>query len=452
MGMLLEFQLGIVVHLLGLPVFGFTLWLGLYLLARDLRKAGLRFAGLGLVSYAVGLAYTALSIGAPQPYHYLPVVLPSAFWMLAAAHLDPDSPQTTSRVDAAAAFAMIALSLLLGAVLPDSAARTVLSLLSFLFLARALMRLSRSLPRSLRTLQITAILFFSLGVGLLLFPLLGIPDWVIVLAISVDLVVLGYTVAVQDAYNEGTLILPDALRSLAGAGLAAFVLALQVALVMLFTGQSSPPFLLLLYVVVATAIALQTASLPLQAVIDRLIFSNRPRVQQERTLLRAVSEAVPQVDEAVNLMTMDDAEFARLTRRALSHYSDLGKLAANPLTRLPMIDHRLQGRSDHQLERANELKTLLREGIDCLKPAAGDAFQSGDEWRYYNALYYPYVVGLKPYSRRTLHDDELPPAQQDALEWFQTYVPERTLYNWQTAAAKLVAQHLREQARVHQAG
>jgi hypothetical protein len=104
------------------------------------------------------------------------------------------------------------------------------------------------------------------------------------------------------------------------------------------------------------------------------------------------------------------------------------------------------------LERANELKTLLREGIDCLKPAAGDAFQSGDEWRYYNALYYPYVVGLKPYSRRTLHDDDLPPAQQDALEWFQTYVPERTLYNWQTAAAKLVAQHLREQARVHQAG
>ena len=28
--------------------------------------------------------------------------------------------------------------------------------------------------------------------------------------------------------------------------------------------------------------------------------------------------------------------------------------------------------------------------------------------------------------------------------WFQANVPERTLYNWQNAAAKLVAQDLRE--------
>jgi hypothetical protein len=34
---------------------------------------------------------------------------------------------------------------------------------------------------------------------------------------------------------------------------------------------------------------------------------------------------------------------------------------------------------------------------------------------------------------------------RDVLEWFRTNVPERTLHNWQNAAAKLVAQDLREQ-------
>jgi hypothetical protein len=96
------------------------------------------------------------------------------------------------------------------------------------------------------------------------------------------------------------------------------------------------------------------------------------------------------------------------------------------------------------LERAAVLKTLLAESIARLKPLTGEDFGASDEWRYYNALYFPYVAGLKPYSRRTLHDDGLAPAEQAALDWFQAQVPERTLHNWQNAAARLVAQDLRE--------
>ncbi len=33
---------------------------------------------------------------------------------------------------------------------------------------------------------------------------------------------------------------------------------------------------------------------------------------------------------------------------------------------------------------------------------------------------------------------------QEVLAWFRQQVPERTLHNWQTAAARLVAQDLRE--------
>jgi hypothetical protein len=53
------------------------------------------------------------------------------------------------------------------------------------------------------------------------------------------------------------------------------------------------------------------------------------------------------------------------------------------------------------------------------------------------------VIGLKPYSRHDGHH-LLEGETQAALDWFRTYVPERTLHNWQNAAAKLIAQDLRE--------
>jgi hypothetical protein len=190
---------------------------------------------------------------------------------------------------------------------------------------------------------------------------------------------------------------------------------------------------------------MQTLSDPLQAALDRIAFAGFPQLRQTRADLRAAANALPRVNQALDLQTLDAEEFARLTRRALSHFGDLPRLAANPLTRLPIVDARLaeRGVESDTLERAAELKTLLAESIDRLKPHDKGDFGTSDEWRYYNALYFPYVVGLKPYSRRADHDN-LGPAAQEALEWFRTYVPERTFYNWQTAAARLVAQDLRE--------
>src|SRR5690606_3631744 len=99
--------------------------------------------------------------------------------------------------------------------------------------------------------------------------------------------------------------------------------------------------------------------------------------------------------------------------------------------------------SDNHLERAHLLKALLVESILRLKPYSDKDFDSSDDWRYYNSLYFPYVVGLKPYSVR-FDTEALDESSRMALDWFQTQVPERTLHNWQTTAAKLVAQHLRE--------
>ena len=98
--------------------------------------------------------------------------------------------------------------------------------------------------------------------------------------------------------------------------------------------------------------------------------------------------------------------------------------------------------SDTTIDRANELKLLLTESIMKLKPQGSRDFDTTDEWHFYNALFFPYVAGMRPYSR--LQEKELVGIEQEALEWFQSFVPERTLHNWQNTAAKLIANDLWE--------
>src|SRR5262249_53161406 len=150
----------------------------------------------------------------------------------------------------------------------------------------------------------------------------------------------------------------------------------------------------LLFGSIAAAIAVQVLAGPLQAALDRLAFQGEPALQEARAELQATADALPRLSPPSELESLDAAEFARLTRRALSHYSDLARLATSPLTRLPAIDERLVGRSapDNPLTRAAELKQLLAESIARLKPQGSD-FGTSDEWRHYNALYFPYVIG-----------------------------------------------------------
>jgi hypothetical protein len=263
-------------------------------------------------------------------------------------------------------------------------------------------------------------------------------------AVGLDLAVLSYGIAALDAYDEGETLLRDLLRSLGGTGLVALIFGGQVMLAMTIIGRADPPLLLLLLAVISTAIVLQTFADPIQLLLDRLLLIGNPGLRRERASLRAVASALPRVDESIELARLSEDEFNRLTRRALSHMGDLRRLAASPLTRLPLIAHRLAARRQPEstLERAAELKAMLAESIERLKPRQSGEYGTTDEWRYYNALYYPYVLGIKPFSR------DIPPSHADhgeVLEWFRVQVPERTLHNWQNAAAALIAQELREQ-------
>ncbi|HEU4422134.1 MAG TPA: hypothetical protein VFR67_06290 [Pilimelia sp.] len=429
---------------LAVAAFGLAWWLGLYLLARDPRRPLLRRAGAGLLAYALAVACAALADLAPglalREIEEVLVCLPPLAWAGAVIHLLPAGPGR-DRLDRG--WQAVALGLVVAVPLLPSPARIVV--LAPLAVATVLLGLAwrRVRPRGVPGPVIVAVLLFELGLGALLLPLDVLPHWLLLGAVGLDLAVLGLAVAWYDAFAQGEQVRADLRRSLLAATATALLFGGQVGAAVLVAGRT-PALVGLLFGTVAAAIAVVVLAGPVQALLDRLAFPTADELRRERGELRRAEAALPRRPEHVRLAELETDEFDRLTRRALSNYADLGKLVASPLTDLPVIDRRLAARgapADQPLERAAELKAVLRESIGRLKPHDGD-FGTTDEWRHYNALYYCYVVGIRPHRRR-ITPDGLDPDARRALEWFSRYVPERTLHNWQNAAARLVAADLR---------
>ncbi|HEX6384263.1 MAG TPA: hypothetical protein VF177_06305 [Anaerolineae bacterium] len=392
-------------------LFGFSLWLGLYLIGRDPADARLRWAGLGLVAYAMALALDTLILYAPaatarqmarwqQPFLFLPALS----WLLVLVMIWRGDVPWRTRL--------------------------------------------KNHPQPVG-LILAATLFFSLGLGLLLFPLGWLPRLWILAGIGVDLLLLGVAIAMLDAFDQGEHLLPHLLRSLDYTFFTALLFGGQVTVVMALSTGVTFPMLVLLLTTIAAAVLVQTLAGPLQLALDQIAFFNFPETRQAQAQLRAAADAVRRVDHTLNPNDLPEEEFVRLTRRALSHMGDLPRLVASPLTRLQLVETHLARRESpaNTLERAAELKAVLRESIERLKPRNKGDFGTTDEWRYYNALYFPYVVGLKPYSRYATSNHEVDDTAQLALDWFRSQVPQRTLHNWQNAAAQLIAQDLRERSR-----
>ncbi len=219
----------------------------------------------------------------------------------------------------------------------------------------------------------------------------------------------------------------------------------QIALIARLTGGITYVWLLLLLGVLITVVVVQIFAGRFQTLLDRLAFFDNARLRQSQQQLRQSSEADLRANQSFTLEKLDEEEFARLTRRALSHLDNPPRLAASPLTRLPLVDAQLataQTANAGPLERAAVLRQLLTESIERLRPHGEEPFGTTGAWRHYNALYYPYVLGLKLYGRRPLRDG-LDGTAQAAVEWFAAQVPQRTLYNWQNEAAHLIARDLR---------
>jgi hypothetical protein len=437
-------------------VFGLSWWLGLYLLTRDPRKPVLVLAAIGLTSFAVVVALDAVRL-TTGPYAvvlsqieiYL-VVLPGVAWFAVLLELTRPGDNWRGRAGEIIAVAVVFGLAMGGAVLAGGVNGplrlghwvmfAVISLATLAAMVRAVTGARR--PGSVTGVVVVATLFFALGNAILVIPLGLLPSWLALASTGFDILLLGVAVALWDAFDEGQALRADMLRSFVGSVVVAALFGGQALVGMAVTDEHTA-LIVLLFTSLAIAIGINVLADPLAGLLDRLAFSHSPALRADRAALRRTEAALP-LRSNNPLAGVDEDTFVRLTRRALGHYGDLSKLVASPLTALPAIDERLvrRGVPDQPLERANELKALLADRIAALKPRDAGDFGTTEQWRHYNSLYFPYVVGVRAYAQNATAAG-LDPVARQAWQWFVTEVPQRSLHNWQNAAARVIAADLR---------
>jgi hypothetical protein len=436
-------------------VFSLSWWLGLYLVARDPRKPVLVLAAVGLTSFAAVVALDAVRLISGSHAELLSqievylVIVPGVAWFAVLLELTRPGEGSRGRaVEVACTAAVFALALC-GATMAGGVTGplrpgqwlmfAVISLATLGAMLRALTGPRR--PSSVTGVVVVATLFFALGNAILVIPLGLVPSWLALASTGFDVLLLGGAVALWDAFDEGQALRADMFRSFVATGVVTVIFGGQ-ALVGMAVTKEHTALTVLLFTSVGIAVTINVLADPLAGLLDRMAFWGSPALRADRATLRRTESALPL--RAANPLDVDDDTFVRLTRRALGHYGDLSKLVASPLTALPVIDDRLarRGVPDQPLERANELKALLADRIAALKPRDGGDFGTTEQWRHYNALYFPYVMGVRAYAQNATAAG-LDPVARKAWQWFVTEVPQRSLHNWQNAAARLIAADLR---------
>lgn len=441
-------------------VFALSWWLGLYLLVRDPRKPVLVLAAIGLCAFATVVALDAVRLVAhsellSQVEVYL-VVIPGVAWFAVLLELSRPCESWRARTGELLMVGIVAALALAGAAMAgsvDGPLRTghlvMFAVISTSTLGAMVATLVRrpAQPVSVAGWVIVATLFFALSNAILVIPLGLLPSWLALASTGCDVLGLGIAVALWDAFDEGQALRADMMRSFWGTIMVAVLFGGQVLVGIAVTGQQTA-LVVLLFTTLAIAIAVQVLADPLAGVLDRMAFSRSPALRADRETLRRTQSALP-LRSTDPLDDVDDETFVRLTRRALGHYGDLSKLVASPLTGLPTIDERLaaRGAPDQPLERAIELKALLADRIERLKPQDSGDFGTSEQWRHYNALYFPYVAGVRAYAQNATAAG-LDPTARQAWQWFVTEVPQRSLHNWQNSAARLIAADLRGRVAV----
>jgi hypothetical protein len=434
-------------------VFTLSWWLGLYLLARDPRKPVLVLAAIGLTSFASVVALDAIRVISGSDVLssvevYL-VTVPGIAWFAVLLEMSRPSDTWRSRAGEVALVAAVAAVAFFGAAMAgnvDGPLRmghwVMLAAISLSSLGALVKAVLVKPPQPVVSFVVIATLFFALGNAILIIPLGLVPSWLALASTGFDVALLGIAVAIGDAFDEGQALRADMLRSFAATAVVALLFGGQLLIGLAVSGLQTA-LTVLLFTSLGVAIAINVLADPLAGLLDRLTFSRSPDLRADRAALRRTESALP-LRSANPLDGVDDDTFARLTRRALGHYGDLSKLVASPLTALPIIDERLaaRGAPDAPLERANELKALLADRIARLKPRDGGEFGTTEQWRHYNSLYFPYVVGVRAYAQNATAAG-LDPVARQAWQWFVTEVPQRSLHNWQNAAARLIAADLR---------
>lgn len=451
---------------IGSTVFGFALWLGVYLISRNPHDLRLRLTGLGIIAYSFGLCLNVLTETAPmdtvsplvQRGRLLILCLPALFWLWAMLHLLPENSPYRQWGIWWGRYGVLPTAIILAPWVEAPSTGEMPSLIYIVFIAVLeipLLIMPWVLLRAYRAskipppywLIILFALFFALSSGLLLLPLGWFSLEAMLILIGIDLIFLGFGVASADAFELGENLWRDMQRSLLLVTLITLFTAGQIAIGIVVSEDISSILVVLLFGSIGATVIFTTAFELLRRGVDRLMLRQSPMALQESVSLHGVAEAIMRRDVSRHVQTMEAQEFNRLVRNALRYLTDLPRLAANPLTQLPIVTDYLQTQQlrDDTLNRALSLKNILIDRIQRLKPETSEPFGITKEWRHFNVLYYPYVIGMKPYRAATIGQHA--PETKMIHEWFLHEVPERTLYNWQSAAAKLIAQDLYQQTQ-----
>ncbi|MEU4241963.1 hypothetical protein [Actinoplanes sp. NPDC026619] len=412
---------------LAVPLFALTWWAACCLIGRDPARGALVRSAAALTAYAIGVVVR--TAWPDSPLAQILLCVPALFWAGAAVALLPRTLPERRQIDIG--WLVLSVFFLAMVVALPPAGRLV----SLAPLAGGLVLLWRfrdqvQPPMVPAALTVAATLY---GVGLvaLLLPIdLGSP-WLVIAAIGLDLMMLGFLVAVENALQVGERLRADLIRSITAAALATVVVGLPT--IFSIRAADSATVTLLQFTLVALVMTGVALIGPLRRLLDRLAFRGDERLRQDRSTLLLLAEALPRRRPRHRLIATREQDFLRFTRQALDNYGDLGRLMRSPLTDLPAVDQ------ERPLARAAELRVVLAERVDRLRPAG--SFATSDEWRHYIALHFCMVLGLNPYERRH-RTDGLDREARQALDWIRRYVPRRKLRRWQREGASIVARRL----------
>ncbi|GGN54496.1 hypothetical protein GCM10010112_04340 [Actinoplanes lobatus] len=417
---------------IAVPAFALAWWFACYLIGRDPDRASLRWQATALVSYALGVAAWTLAPGSDAAEVLL--CIPALCWAGAVVSLLPLTPAERRPVDRGA-LALGAAFLLMIIFLPQAGRLVVLAPLigglTLLWRLRAQV-VPRMIPVALTVMAVLC----TGALGLLLFTAGGARA--AIAALGLDLLVVGYLVAVSHAAEAGERLRPDLRRAMA-AGLAVLVLAGIPAAATMFLVPEHDGVAALQFLVLAAGATLAGLGAQVRRLLDRLALVGEDRLRSDRAALFLNADALLRRRERRRLHTVGETEFLRMTRRALTDFGDLNRLARSPLTDLPSVERRLAGKEDQPRARARELRAVLRECVSALRPPG--PFGTTDDWRYYNVLQFCCVLGLNPYARRPKTEGMSREARL-AVDWFRRYVPEAVTKQWVREAAMIVAERL----------
>lgn len=417
---------------IAVAAFALTWWGACYLIGRDPGRAMLWRAAAALAAYAIGVAVWMVAPGSAAAQILL--CLPALLWAGAAIAMLPASLPERRQFDLV--WRLLAVLFVPVAVAVPTAGRLVV----LVPLAGGLVLLWRFRdqvrPPMLPGALAVAAGLYGAALATLLLPVAVGGSGLLLTAIGLDLLVLGYLVAVAQAIDVGERLRPDLMRS-GAAALAATLLAGGPAVVTILAAPDVTRVAVLQFVLVGLVVTLIGLSAPARRALNAIVFRNDERLRQDRSALLLLAEALPRRRQRHRLITTSEADFRRFTRQALDNFDDLGRLMRSPLTELPVVDRRLTGQAAEQpLARVLELRAVLRESVERLRPPG--AFDVTDDWRHFNALHFGKVRGLDPYGRRQRADGLDRDARQ-ALDWMRRYVPRRVLRRWQTEGATAVA-------------